>query len=503
MEECHSPSQLAARTTTSQSGADSTSDTCYQSLEHPDTAASLASSPLPIYDESMDMPCSSTLFRDISAPSNCNEGIHLVKPSAEHAWLPQFQKDGVFVAPDDSLERRLDLKAGDSYYASSVDNDNPADRSTRRSPELGKSHERAEVDTVINAKPWRNVDYLSHDWKEEEILSSWKYITTRRDEDPNSTRFKNAYWRIWTKYKNNLKTMPPEALNWLKDSDASWLYGPVQQGASKIYYYPEEKEHIRYHTAEAIVNIILTPACSPSGPATMDHNIFPFPSMPMSRDTSSMLPLSAYTGISSSGVDRKHIHFNYKVEQFIAVEVKDDDNGGDCDISTDTNSEDGIIMKLDRSRTTAKEGNSLLSNGKTIAMLPSTTLKHREHIQVPETVIRYTASALHSHRVSPFSPQEASRPPKASGRFSEDLIDTDTNLGWYTSGTFEEHDPHNIIPTESLTAKPAGMRRTPSGMFMPYEEAVTCSNKGMFCRIIDTVKTAKDMAYVIWNSGWR
>ncbi|KAK2685573.1 hypothetical protein QWA68_015865 [Fusarium oxysporum] len=356
-----------------------TSDTCYQSLEHLDTAASSASSPPPIYGDSMDMSCSSTPFGDISTPSDYNEGIHLVKPSAEHAWLPQFQKDGVFVAPDDSLERRPDLKAGDSYYASSVDNDNPADTSTQRSPELGKFHERAEVDAAINAQPWRNVDYLSHDWQEEEILA----------------RLKNACWRTWTKYKNNLKTKPPETLNWLKDSDASRLYGPVQQGASKIYYYPEEKEHVRYHTAEAIFNIILTPAGSPSGPAAMDHNIFPFPSMPLSRDTSSMLPLSAYTGISSSGVERKHIHFNYEVEQFIAVEVKDDDDGVDCDISTDTNSEDGIIMKLDRSRKTAKEGNSLLSNGKTIAMLPSTTLKHREHIQVPETVIRYTSSTLH------------------------------------------------------------------------------------------------------------
>ncbi|KAJ0127326.1 hypothetical protein HZ326_29566 [Fusarium oxysporum f. sp. albedinis] len=211
--------------------------------------------------------------------------------------------------------------------------------------------------------------------------------------------------------------------------------------------------------------------------------------MPMSCDTSSMLPSSAYSGISSSGLERKHIHFNYEVEQCIAVEVKDDDDDDDCDISTDTNSEDGMIMKLDRSRKPAKEGNPVLSDGKTIAMLPSTTLKHREHVQVPETVIRYTSSAL----------QEAPRPPKASGRFSEDLIDADTNLGWYTSGTFEEHDTHYITSTASLTAEPVGMRRTPSGMFMPYEEAVTCSNKGMFCRVIDTVKTARDMAYVIWN----
>ncbi|KAF4414668.1 Resistance to glucose repression 1 [Fusarium acutatum] len=179
MEECHSPSQLAVRTTTSQSGADPMSDTCYQSLEHPDTAASSASSPPPIYGESMDMSCSSTSFGDISTPSDYNEGIHLVKPSAEHAWLPQFQKDGVFVAPDDSLERRPDLKVGDLYYASSVDNDNPADMSTWCSPELGKFHKRTEVDTAINGQPWRNIDYISHSWKEEKIVSSWKYITSR------------------------------------------------------------------------------------------------------------------------------------------------------------------------------------------------------------------------------------------------------------------------------------------------------------------------------------
>ncbi|WKT53659.1 hypothetical protein QSH57_004243 [Fusarium oxysporum f. sp. vasinfectum] len=65
--------------------------------------------------------------------------------------------------------------------------------------------------------------------------------------------------------------MRPETLNWLKDSDASWLYGPVQPGASKVYYYLEEKEHIRYHTAEAIVNIILPQAGNPSGPGEAER----------------------------------------------------------------------------------------------------------------------------------------------------------------------------------------------------------------------------------------
>ncbi|QKD57898.2 uncharacterized protein FOBCDRAFT_141000, partial [Fusarium oxysporum Fo47] len=332
----------------------------------------------------------------------------------------------------------------------------------------------------------------------------------------------------------------------LKDNDVSWLYRPVQQGASKIYctqtgpfgaslLQPNSLVNTNRKSIlkkRSISNIILPKPLSTSSlpqqatpvaqvrqkdsrrlrelffdrAVTMDHKIFPFPSMPMSRDASSMLPSSAYSGISSPGVERKNIYFNYEVEQCIAVEVKDDDDdddGDDCDINTNTNSEDGIIMKLDRSRKPAKEGNSVLSDRKTIAMLPSITLKHREHVQVPETVMRYTSSALYSHRVLPFLPQEPSRPPKASGRFSEDLTNADTNSGWYTSGSFKEHDLHHINSTDSLTAEPAGMRRTPSGMFtgMSYGEAVVCSNKGMFCRVINTVKTARDMAYIIWNSG--
>ncbi|EXM13449.1 hypothetical protein V3481_012899 [Fusarium oxysporum f. sp. vasinfectum] len=150
MEECHSPSQLAGRTTTSQSGADPTSDPCCQSLEHPDTAASSASSPPPIYGESMDMSCSSTPFGDISTHPIIMKEFTWSSRQQSTLGYPNFRKT-VSVAPDDSLERRPDLKVGDSYYASSVDNDNPADTSTRRSPELGKFHERAEVDTAINA----------------------------------------------------------------------------------------------------------------------------------------------------------------------------------------------------------------------------------------------------------------------------------------------------------------------------------------------------------------
>jgi hypothetical protein len=43
---------------------------------------------------------------------------------------------------------------------------------------------------------------------------------------------------------------------------------------------------------------------------------------------------------------------------------------------------------------------------------------------------------------------------------------------------------------------------TPSGMFMPYEEGES-SYTGLFGKVVDTVNTARDIAHVIWNVGWR
>jgi hypothetical protein len=67
------------------------------------------------------------------------------------------------VARDDGLERRPDLKAGDSYSASPVDDYNPADTLAGGSAELWEFHERAGDDTALNAQPRRNVDYPSYD----------------------------------------------------------------------------------------------------------------------------------------------------------------------------------------------------------------------------------------------------------------------------------------------------------------------------------------------------
>ncbi|KAK6967112.1 DUF1752 domain-containing protein [Favolaschia claudopus] len=71
------------------------------------------------------------------------------------------------------------------------------------------------------------VDYLSHEWAEEDVWRSWRNMTRQKNEIANGMRLENASWRTWWKQRNKLKTISPETLNWLKDSDVTWLYGPL------------------------------------------------------------------------------------------------------------------------------------------------------------------------------------------------------------------------------------------------------------------------------------
>lgn len=76
-------------------------------------------------------------------------------------------------------------------------------------------------DQAVEDQPTRHVDYLSHEWKEQDIWSSWRYIVARRNVYNNSMRLENASWRTWTKAKYNLRTVTPETLNWYAFVDPS------------------------------------------------------------------------------------------------------------------------------------------------------------------------------------------------------------------------------------------------------------------------------------------
>jgi hypothetical protein len=86
------------------------------------------------------------------------------------------------------------------------------------------------------------------------------------------------------------------------------------------------------------------------------------------------------------------------------------------------------------------------------------------------------------------------QPPSAFANRKDGVSVTQDRIGTlHTSGS-----------SSSLNAEPLGMRRTPSGMFMPLEEDEDdVVSEGLFGKVVDTVNTAKDIAHVIWNVGWR
>jgi hypothetical protein len=74
--------------------------------------------------------------------------------------------------------------------------------------------EQAEDDSAIRPQPSRLVDYLSHNWREEDIWASWRQLVSNRSAYHNGARLENVIWRSWMKKKNDLKTIDPAALNW-------------------------------------------------------------------------------------------------------------------------------------------------------------------------------------------------------------------------------------------------------------------------------------------------
>ncbi|GBE89532.1 hypothetical protein BKA93DRAFT_828708 [Sparassis latifolia] len=95
---------------------------------------------------------------------------------------------------------------------------------------ISVTHSAAPDDSSFSPVPDGQVDYLSHEWREEDVWRSWRSMTRQKNAIANGMRLENASWRTWWKQRNKLKTISPETLNWLKDSDVTWLYGPLHVG---------------------------------------------------------------------------------------------------------------------------------------------------------------------------------------------------------------------------------------------------------------------------------
>ncbi|KAG5647845.1 hypothetical protein DXG03_007769 [Asterophora parasitica] len=118
-------------------------------------------------------------------------------------------------------------------------------------------------DSSVSTLPRGQVDYLSHNWEEEDVWKSWRNMTRQKNEIANGVRLENASWRTWWKQRNGLGTVTPETLNWLKDSDVTWLYGPLH---TAVDWTPPPKP-----TASATSALDLSTSATPTHKPILKH----------------------------------------------------------------------------------------------------------------------------------------------------------------------------------------------------------------------------------------
>lgn len=240
------------------------------------------------------------------------------------------------------------------------------------------------------------VDYLSHDWKDEDVWNSWKAMTKRKNEIANGLRLENASWRTWAKHRGKLKTVSPQTLNWLKESDVTWLYGPLH-GEAKAVPPPKvastaerlgidvsssDKKPILKH--RTLTDILQTPL-NVSQPTESNEKSPQIKCQSAAQSTSSkrQQPRNKTLKLDSFGPDNtnhstrkeRHISFNTLVSQCIAL---DDESIGtspptsessDADDENEENSQQHRFVR--QSIPSSKQSNRHI----TIAMMPPTYLK--------------------------------------------------------------------------------------------------------------------------------
>lgn len=395
------------------------------------------------------------------------------------------------------------------------------------SPECG---EHANDDTAVTSKPSRQVDYLSHNWIEEDIWTSWSYIISKRGEFTNGARLENASWRAWMKVKNNLKTISPESLNWLKACDVTWLYGPLQWRPCKVdnshgellnsmlsktkplAHTVTKKSILKKRTkSELMLQHSLVSASSLKQVTASIHvraNDVDESNCPTKSD---LIPLSlpsrqvvsaiavestdAETVLTSS-TDRKHIHFNEQVEQCIAIDVGvNEDDDADIDrYYDDKDSKDGVQMKKvgDPRRKTPRKG----TDCKIISKLPSTMLKQGANTADQEMSMRHGRSPL----TLLSSPQHTLLFARQQSCFyfhevDNEVMENEFEDGWRLLPA--ENGFRQSSPTGSLQESNTGLRRTSQGMLVSSEEGIDVARaNSIIGRFIDTVR---DIAHVVWT----
>lgn len=338
----------------------------------------------------------------------------------------------------------------------------------------------------------------------------------------------------------------------LKDCDVTWLYGPLQteskhpavsntspppSGLSSSNSFLDRKPILKKKTAsETILRRSLTQhtllkhagailqakeAQHACGRPYLERAVSDI-AVPRARrlvPSASGSTISIPTCTSSSGLDspteKRHIHFNNEVVQCIAVEAKEEDDDHLYQSDSDDDSDGSVVMmkqfstKPTISSRCSPTCSSFSAESKTIAPLPSTTLKYRGDTPEPPVEPKGLYSSWFStSNLSPSPSIETLRPSRPEANF---LLDDDDDrdvmdMNWQPqrSGYGSAFDrPWFVNPRDDEELEGgADLHLTSSGMFMPYEDGES-SHTGLLGRVLDTVNTARDIAHVIWNVGWR
>ncbi|KAF9883864.1 hypothetical protein FE257_002707 [Aspergillus nanangensis] len=85
-------------------------------------------------------------------------------------------------------------------------------------------------DFILDDEPNQNVDYLAYKWGLDDIRATRAYVNRQRETLGNFIRLNNALWRAWIKNQARLPSSHASLIEWDRDTDTTWLYGPFKPG---------------------------------------------------------------------------------------------------------------------------------------------------------------------------------------------------------------------------------------------------------------------------------
>lgn len=148
-----------------------------------------------------------------TAPTSLGGFEHRRRESDEENFFPSYgNQDFQFKSTFLNMPTLLSPESSDNE---DEDKDTDArsltsDSATAPSPDLPPIID----DTALRPEPNKHVDYLSHNWNEEEVAIAWRGIVGNRKTYGERSRLENASWRGWTKHRLHLPTVDAKSINW-------------------------------------------------------------------------------------------------------------------------------------------------------------------------------------------------------------------------------------------------------------------------------------------------